>query len=309
MQGKESKLPEIEGYELIQQIGEGAAGKVYLGFNRYLGEVKIKVFKEPTSKVREAMVREDLTLDQYLDKTLRNRFVRFDKVVRDKTNISQLYGHGQCLNPDTGEPTFYLVSDFVDAGAMEEKTSEGYHVRDDVFQSADIIMLMSNILAGLENIHKAGLILKDIKLSNILLSRDHQTLLIDDLETIAMIEDNEAGETSIEGSDRYAAPEVIRDIKDASPQSDIYSAGVCLYYMLTGDTTAFVEINRLDDEVEYDRQLDQMMPRIEASIGQRKSAVLRKALSFRPEDRYRSALEFSCNLQNADAWVYDVSPV
>jgi serine/threonine protein kinase len=77
--------------------------------------------------------------------------------------------------------------------------------------SLSIFQVFSGMLSGLDVIHKAGLIWKDVKLRNLLVSDDHSRVLIDDLETIAGVGKVIKDPKKSGVSKRYAAPEVIKD--------------------------------------------------------------------------------------------------
>ncbi len=284
---------EVSGYTILRKLGEGADGIVYQAAHKTFGDVKVKIFKDPEDKIKKAMEEEGVTLEKRIERRIR----LFDKKVRNKTHLTQLYETGRCINPRTGEETSYITSDYVDAGAIGIKDGEEYKIRTDLTHPETIYDVFMKILDGLEAIHDAGLVLKDIKLRNILVSADHKTVLIDDLETIAGIDDASAGSRLTEGSDRYAAPEVLRDIKNASPQSDVYAAAVCMVYMLSRDPTGFVGINSIKDKPEYVDKYVQTFQNVFNNKGysdvvHRCITALSIALSYDPEDRFVDAGDF-----------------
>jgi RIO-like serine/threonine protein kinase len=282
----ECALREIKDYNIIKKLGEGSDGVVFHAEHALLGDVKIKIFKNnPEDKIKQAMEKEGITLEE----RIRRRIKLFDKKVRDKTNITQLYEVGKCLNPFHAYDEHYLTMDYVDGGAIEQKDKDGnYKIREDIAATSQeniykILNIYRKILNGLDKIHDAGLVLKDVKLRNILVSYDHKTVLIDDLETIAGIEEIKAGERLTEGSDRYAAPEVIKDIKNATNKSDAYSSGVCLLYMITRNPTLMTGINNAP-EYEYERKLDKML--WEQHFSDEQYAFFSRILNYDPAIRF-----------------------
>ncbi|MAG78638.1 hypothetical protein CL616_04715 [archaeon] len=247
---------DIPNYTFLRRLGSGADGVVYLANHDIFGDVKVKVFRgTPQDKIKEAMEKEGVTLEE----RIKRRIALFDMEVRDKTHLSQMYDVGKTRSPFSLGETFYLTMDYVDGGSPEFKGDDGkYGIRKDITLEV-IPQIFEGILRGIKSIHSADLILKDIKLRNILVSRDHETVLVDDLETIAGIEEVKLGERLTEGTDRCAAPEVIRDIRNASQSSDLYSVGVCLLYMLTRNPTLMRGINNILDEEEYNSKLSEMM--------------------------------------------------
>lgn len=277
----------IPEYLIYRKLGEGADGIVYLAANSLLGDVKIKVFKDPEDKVKKAIDAEGATIEERM-------WARMDnlKCVADKSRLVEFYGVGRCKNPRTGKDTVHLVLEYVDGGSVETKTSGGYAIRDDIKGDA-VMYVFREFLKGLRSIHEAGKVLKDIKLRNLLVSLDHKTVKIDDLETIAGTDEVRSGSRLTEGSDRYAAPEVIKDIRNASPQSDLYSAAVCLLYMITRKPTLMLGINTRS-VISYRRELKKMLD--SQGLSSRQKEFFEKALERSPAARYQSAQEMAFSL-------------
>ncbi len=275
---------DIPGYTIHKKVGEGADGRVYQAKHDWFGSVKVKIFKDPEDKIKEAMEKEGVTLEERIQR----RIAGFDSKVRDYRSIARLYDVGRCTDPVTGKETIYITSDYVDGGAIERKDSHGdYTIRPDI--TPDVAMeIFPRVLNALHVIHQAGLVLRDVKLRNTLASYDHKTVYIDDLETIAGIEDVKSGDRLTEGSDRYAAPEVLCDIRTASQGTDLYSAVVGLLYMITGKPDLMVGINSLSDKEEYTRRLNEMLA--QNGIPERQQEFFRTALAYNPEERYSTAI-------------------
>lgn len=280
---------DIKDYKIIRRLGEGADGIVYQAKYTFLGDVKLKIFKDPEDKIKEAVEKEGVSLEQ----RIQARMMNLDNI-EDMRHITIFKGVDRCKNPRTGKDTIYLALEFVDGGAVEFKDINGYHIRDDIVTEEDIISIYSRFLTGLETIHDAGKVLKDVKLRNLLVSYDHNKVKIDDLETIAGIEEIQEGKRFTMGSDRYAAPESLADIKDATQKSDLYSAAVCLLYMVTKNPTLMLGINNLD-QGRYDEQLDKMLNKQDLKDHQIK--FFKKALAYKPMNRYKHILDFQEGFQ------------
>jgi len=218
------------------------------------GEVKVKIFKEPEDKIKKAVDAEGVDLEY----RIRRRIDEVDKVIRNWEFINRSYDVGSCRDPNTGKDTVYIAMDYVNGGAVEEVVDGGYKIRDDI-SSSDAFGIFDKLLSGLDVLHRKDLIWRDVKLRNLLVSLDKEIVRIDDLETIAGVEEVQTGHRLTEGSDRYAAPEVMQSITNASKQSDLYSAAVCLLYMLTGDTTSIGKINQIQDGEQYSMRLVELL--------------------------------------------------
>jgi serine/threonine protein kinase len=144
------------------------------------------------------------------------------------------------------------------------------------------------LLHALSYAHRRGIIHRDIKPSNILLTSGG-TVKVADFGIARIVEEDdvpmgEAGE--IIGSARYMSPEQLRG-EDATPMSDVYSVGVLLYHCLTGRPPFSGDVKSL---ARQHMHKDPMPPcRLNRTITPGMEAVIMKALSKKPGDRYFSA--------------------
>jgi eukaryotic-like serine/threonine-protein kinase len=146
------------------------------------------------------------------------------------------------------------------------------------------------LLHALSYAHRRGIIHRDIKPSNILLTSGG-TVKVADFGIARIVEEDdvpmgEAGE--IVGSARYMSPEQLRG-EDATPRSDVYSVGVLLYHCLTGRPPFSGDVKSL---ARQHMHKDPTPPRrLNRRITPGMEAVIMKALSKKPRDRYFSANE------------------
>jgi eukaryotic-like serine/threonine-protein kinase len=148
--------------------------------------------------------------------------------------------------------------------------------------------MTTQLLHALSYAHKRGIIHRDIKPSNILLTSGG-TAKVADFGIARIVEEDdvavgEAGE--IVGSARYMSPEQLRG-EDATPRSDVYSVGVLLYHCLTGRPPFSGDVKSLASQHMHK---DPTPPRrLNKRITPGMEAVIMKALSKKPRDRYFSA--------------------
>jgi eukaryotic-like serine/threonine-protein kinase len=144
------------------------------------------------------------------------------------------------------------------------------------------------LLHALSYAHRRGIIHRDIKPSNILLTSGG-TVKVADFGIARIVEEDdvpigEAGE--IVGSARYMSPEQLRG-EDATPRSDVYSVGVLLYHCLTGRPPFSGDVKSL---ARQHMHKDPPPPRrLNKRITPGMEAVIMRALSKKPRDRYFSA--------------------
>ncbi len=144
------------------------------------------------------------------------------------------------------------------------------------------------LLRALSYAHRRGIIHRDIKPSNILLTSGGTVKVADfGIARIVEEEDVAIGEPGeIVGSARYMSPEQLRG-EDATPRSDIYSVGVLLYHCLTGRPPFSGDVKSLARQHIHK---DPPPPRrLNKRITPGMEAVILKALSKKPRDRYFSA--------------------
>ena len=144
------------------------------------------------------------------------------------------------------------------------------------------------LLHALSYAHRRGIIHRDIKPSNILLTSGG-TVKVADFGIARIVEEDDvpmSGAGEIVGSARYMSPEQLRG-EDATPRSDIYSVGVLLYHCLTGRPPFSGDVKSL---AKQHMHKDPTPPRrLNKRITPGMEAVIMKALSKRPRDRYFSA--------------------
>ena len=148
--------------------------------------------------------------------------------------------------------------------------------------------MATQLLHALSYAHRRGIIHRDIKPSNILLTSGG-TVKVADFGIARIVEEDDVpmGEPGeIVGSARYMSPEQLRG-EDATPRSDIYSVGVLLYHCLTGRPPFSGDVKSLARQHIHK---DPTPPRrLNKRITPGMEAVIMKALSKKPRDRYFSA--------------------
>ncbi len=193
---------------------------------------------------------------------------------------------------DYGENTefAFIVMEFVDGGSLKSVLEEGKR-----FSIAVIDRLMQDILAGLQYSHEQGVIHRDIKPANIMLTRDGHAKIAD--FGIARIEHSDITQIGmVMGTPAYMSPEQFRG-EVTSASTDIYSAGVILYQLLTGERPfdgGLATIMHKALATEPPKPSD-----ISGTVPHSADAVVARAMAKRPDQRFRDAREFAQALHNA----------
>lgn len=197
-------------FELEEQIGAGAMGVVYRA--RY-----VKNDKRVALKL--------LPADMAADSTLAARFQREMEVLKDlrHPNIVHCFG-GAC----EGKQWFYAM-ELVDGGTVEKLIRDEGRLR---WQK--VIDFALQACSGLEYAHSRGIIHRDIKPGNLLLTRAGQIKLSDFGLAMVAAETKLTAAGKTVGSLPYMAPEQIHGKLPMSAQTDLYALGCTLYEMVSG---------------------------------------------------------------------------
>lgn len=199
-----------ERYAVKAEIGSGAMGIVYSGFDR---------------KLERTVALKELTITSLRDTELKERFRREALTLAKLTHpgIVHIYD----LLDD--KQRMILVMELVRGGTLESLIDA-----EAPFAEADAVSMVLSVADTLEHVHKKGIIHRDLKPANILID-EHQNLKVTDFGLAKLKQDSELTiDGSIFGSPKYMSPEQAEG-KAADFRSDIYSLGIILYELLSGD--------------------------------------------------------------------------
>jgi serine/threonine protein kinase len=207
-------VPERIGkYLIIKEVGRGTTGTIYLSHDPYFRrDVAIKVYNVVTN-----------------DDPERARIAR--KMFFNEARMAGKLQHPNILPIyDAGEEDgrYYVVMEHV-PGA---RTLAAYCRPDNLLRVDDVVKLVYQCARALQYAHKRGVIHRDIKPGNIMLTRDNEARIID--FGIAILRDTDVSRIEgIAGSPSYMSPEQVESA-EITPATDIYSLGAVMYELLTG---------------------------------------------------------------------------
>ena len=256
----------IKGYELKELIGEGGFGAVYRAYQPMIGrEVAIKIIL-PQHANRPEFIRRFETEAQLIAR-LEHPF------------IVPLYDYWR---ESTGA---YLVMRWLRGGSIHQTLH-----KDGPWSTEDTGRVLVQIGEALAVAHRQGIIHRDIKVENILLDENGNAYLTDfGIAKDTVHESNLTQNNAILGSPAYLSPEQIKG-EEVTQRSDIYSMGIVLYEMLTGElpfneeTPAALLYKHLAEPLPY---ISDKFPNLPQSIDN----VIQRATNKDPEDRYPDILE------------------
>ncbi|MHC4503578.1 MAG: serine/threonine-protein kinase [Planctomycetota bacterium] len=263
----------LGGNTVIAKIGEGGMGAVFRAHDEGLDrDVAIKVL--PPSLAR--------------DEIYRMRFLREARALArvKHPNLVQIY------NVAAEKGLHFFSMEYIDGGSLSV-----HIVRAEQMPLGEILRIAGQVLSALAAVHACGVTHRDIKSANIMIEPSGRAVLMD----LGLAKDEAAtGVTTdgmILGTPEYMSPEQAEGVP-ATPQSDIYSFGIVLYEMATGELPfrGKSAIAVLRKQVEEEAPpLAELRPDLPPEFARAVTAAMRK----KPEERPASAMELAGMLLEA----------
>jgi serine/threonine-protein kinase len=275
-------------YQVGALIGRGGMADVYVGQDARLGRrVAIKLLKPALAT----------------DPAFRSRFRREaqDAAKMAHPTIVRIFDAGEetTTDPATGAEMQvpFIIMEFVDGRLLSELIAEGPL---EPKRAADIA---EQVLTALEYSHRAGLVHRDIKPGNIMITASGQVKVMDFGIARAISETSStiAEASMIVGTAQYFSPEQARG-EAVDARTDLYSAGVVLFEMLTGrapfvgDNPVAVAYQHVNQQAARPSQLN---PRVSPAL----DAVVMRAITKDRFERYQTASDFREDLEAASAGI------
>lgn len=206
--------PNLNNYTIIDKIGSGSYGKVYLARDSITDKLyAMKVIIKPTDKLKN----DNLVSIQ--------REIAIMKKIRHK-NVSSLYE----VIDDKNENKIYIVIDYIDNGTILKKKENNY----ERINSKKVKKYLYQLTAGLKYLHKHNIIHRDIKPDNILLDKNDNVFLVD-FGVSEFLCEKEMMTKLRTGTLLFFSPELFSNVKNLiGPPIDIWALGITLFAMLYG---------------------------------------------------------------------------
>ncbi|WP_174842845.1 Stk1 family PASTA domain-containing Ser/Thr kinase [Candidatus Oscillochloris fontis] len=259
-------------YELDRKIGEGGMARVYLGRD-------LRLNRRVAIKIPHRHMRDDA---DFLD---RFRHEAQAAAILAHPNIVDVYDVGQ-----DGD-IHYIVMEYVEGTDLKSLIN-----REAPLAVTTAVGIAAQIARGLSAAHRAGMVHRDIKPQNVIVTDDGH-VRITDFGIAKSHLSTAMTETGVSlGTVDYISPEQAQGLQ-ATPQSDIYALGIVLYEMLTarlpfkGDSAVAVAMKHVTEQPLTPRQIN---PHIPVQL----EGLILRAMDKDPARRPRSAQEFAEQLAN-----------
>ncbi|MCH7588734.1 MAG: serine/threonine protein kinase [Chloroflexi bacterium] len=255
-------------YRILAQLGQGGMATVFKAYHAALD-------RHVAIKVLHPAFKED---PQFLQ-----RFHREAKVVAklEHPNIIPIYDFSE----HKGQP--YLVLKYIEGETLKARLARGTLA---VQEAVDVIQAVGT---ALNYAHKQGVLHRDVKPSNILLSEDGRIYLADfGLARMAELGASTLSGDMLIGTPFYISPEQGSGNSELDERTDIYSFGIVLYEMIVGKVpfTADTPFSIIHDHIYTPLPLPSA---VNPSVPEEVEIVLLKALSKNPQDRFSSGREMA----------------
>ena len=272
--GEISKGTIIDHYEIVDTLGEGGMGEVFLAHDRNLDrKVAIKTLVSNKDNLK-----------------LQKRFENEAKILAslNHANIVAVYNYG------VFEGTSYMVMEYIEGQNLSQVLkSRGFGI-------GEAIESLLQMVDGILEAHSQGVLHRDIKSANIVLDKTGRIKVVDFgiSKDFKQEDPNLTDMGKVIGTTNYMAPEILIGQRP-STRSDIFSLGIVLFEMLQGINpfSASTRYETMENIRKLDPKLSSEVSRIVPPILEK---ILYKMLSKDPDDRYQNLSEIKDHLTEID---------
>ena len=261
-------------YQIIEELGKGGMGRVYKTHDNEIQE-----------KVALKLLKPEIASDARTVERFRNE-IRLARKIAHR-NVCRMYDLGE----ERGNR--FITMEYVDGEDLKSTIR-----RIGRLPIGKSIAIVSQICEGLEEAHRLGVVHRDLKPGNIMLDRDGNARIMDFGIARSLKTKGITGAGIMIGTPEYMSPEQV-DGKETDPRSDIYSLGVILYEMVTGqmlfegDSPFTVGMKHKGEEPKNPQDIN---PQIPADL----NALILKCLEKDKNNRYPGAGELRSALEDIE---------
>ena len=282
-----SGLNKLGKYQIRRELGKGAMGIVYEGFDPVIERtVAIKTIRP--DQLEESQVADVLA-----------RFKREAQAAGrlNHPNIVAIYDYGEVipegdktLSPGESSRVAFIAMEFVKGRELKD-----HFDANERFALKEIERIMGALLDALGHAHANGVVHRDMKPANVILLADGKVKVAD--FGIARIENSELTQAgTVLGTPSYMSPEQFLG-NPMDGRSDLFSCGVILYQFLTGEKPFTGTVTTIMHKVLKEEPLPPSM--LNVTLLPAWDAVVKKAMAKNPAERYQTAAEFAAAIKTA----------
>lgn len=282
LQGRGQELL-LGSYVLLERLGQGGMGTVFKARNWKYGRiVALKVIRKERLDNPEAI----------------RRFEREVRAVAALAHPNIVHAH----DADQVAGTHLLVMDYVEGTDLARLVK-----KNGPLPAAQACEYIRQTALGLQHAHERGLVHRDIKPGNLLVTADGAVVKILDLGLARLDQPPIDGgrstlvtqEGTVVGTPDYLAPEQARQSHTADIRADLYSLGCVFYCLLTG-RPPFPGGSIMDKILKHQSQQPKPLEQMRPDVPPRVAAIVRKLMAKKPEERYQAPMEVATALAADD---------
>jgi serine/threonine protein kinase len=276
-------------YELGEVLGHGGMAEVRIGVDRRLGRT-----------VAVKTLRPDLATDPIFQARFRREAQ--SAAALNQPSIVAVYDTGEEKVDGVSVP--YIVMEYVEGRTLRDVLREGRRILPE-----RALEITADVLEALEYSHRAGIIHRDIKPGNVMLTPNGDVKVMD-FGIARAVADASATMTqtaAVIGTAQYLSPEQARG-ESVDARSDIYSTGCLLYELLTG-RPPFVGDSPVSVAYQHVREEPRPPSMLDPEVSPMADAITLKALQKKPLDRYQSAAEMRQDIERGLAGLQVAAPM
>lgn len=265
-------------YKVEGTLGKGGMATVYKAVQQPLGRnVALKVLHSHLTV--EKLVRERFLLEARAIASLKH------------PGIVQVYDY------EASDEVSYISMEYIDGGALDQQLV-GRDLGGEKFKPLPVNQVLEigkDIAEALDYAHKNGIIHRDVKPANILIGTDGRYVLTDFGIATLLHQNRMTADGATSGTPTYIPPEMITGDR-GDERSDIYSLGIVMFQLLTGELPFNAE-NLYGVLMQHINQPVPSLIELNPLVDQEVSEIVFKALAKNADDRYQNGTEFSEAIQ------------
>ena len=261
-------------YQIIEELGKGGMGRVYKALDTKIDE-----------KIALKLIKPEIATDKKTIERFSNE-LKYARKIRHK-NVCHMYDLGE----EKGNN--YITMEFV----------EGEDLKSMIRMSGQLstgmtIKVAKQICDGLSEAHKLGMIHRDLKPGNVMIDKNGDARIMDFGLVRSLEAKSITGAGVMIGTPEYMSPEQVEG-KEIDKRSDLYSLGVALYEMMTGQVP-FEGDTPFTIGVKHKSEIPQEPKKINEQIPDDLNLLIMKCLEKEKERRYQTADEIHADLENIE---------
>ncbi len=255
-----------------------------------------EVYRARDLRLDRTVAVKTLRADLARDQTFQARFRREAQSAASLNNpsIVAVYDTGEDIDASNGATVPFIVMEYVDGRTVRDLLIEGHRLLPE-----RTLEIVSGVLRALEYSHQAGIVHRDIKPGNVMVTRNGDIKVMDFGIARAMSDDQATMTQTAQviGTAQYLSPEQARGER-VDARSDLYSTGCLMYELLTG-RPPFTGDSPVAIAYQHVRENPVPPSRLDPTLPSWADSIVLKAMAKSPQDRYQSAAEMNADIQRA----------